>query len=320
MVFGRRWCTEGGRAVTRALLLRARKLYLASLAVIALVGVLRLVPGLGTEVVTVSPRRPLVDLYDFDGPLQTVVAIATLEAGPWQFNILGFFVVALALAPLVLWALSRGWWAYVLVASAALFALGRTAEVEILPSQSEGPFPLLVWQALFVGGAVIGWHRQWVERAARASRGWLATTVLIAAAVAAYLRLNLLGHDPLGFQSLLGYAPADWVAWADAHFSKTWLDPARLAVIVSLAAGTYLMLRRFEPLAQRLVGWLLLPLGRNSFYVFIMHVFLCVAVASVPVLADGGLGPVGNAAIQLGCLGLLCAMVRRRFLFRWVPR
>ena len=53
--------------------------------------------------------------------------------------------------------------------------------------------------------------------------------------------------------------------------------------MTSVVGALYLALRRVEPLAERVLGPVLLPLGRNSFYVFIMHVFLCLAVASVPV-------------------------------------
>jgi hypothetical protein len=51
-----------------------------------------------------------------------------------------------------------------------------------------------------------------------------------------------------------------------------------------------------------------------------MHVFICLAVASLPLLAGEGLGGAGNVVAQLGCLALLWLMVRRRFMFRWVPR
>ena len=43
--------------------------------------------------------------------------------------------------------------------------------------------------------------------------------------------------------------------------------------------------------AERLLGWFLLPLGRNSFYVFIMHVFVCLGVALVPGMAAAGVDP-----------------------------
>ena len=90
--------------------------------------------------------------------------------------------------------------------------------------------------------------------------------------------------------------------------------------MLSVAGGVYLGAQQFAGVAQRALGWLLLPLGRNSFYVFIVHVFVCLAAASVPALAGDGIGVVGNTLVQLGCLALLLVMVRRRVLFGLIPR
>ena len=315
MVFGARWRSRGARATTTALLLRARKLYLASVVVVATVGVLTLVPGLATDVLAFSPRAPERDLYGFDGPLDAVVGVLTLHAGPWQFNILGFFIAVLALTPLVLAALARGWWLGVLATSLALYLAGRATGIDLLPSQSERPFGLLVWQILFVPGLVLGWHRARVGAVFHRYRGTLTGIVAAVALVAIYLRLYAkFGLDPL---DLLAY---DAVAFDAAHFHKGTLDPLRLLTMTSVVGALYLALRRVEPLAERVLGPALLPLGRNSFYVFIMHVFLCLAVASVPVLAGAGIGAAGNAVVQVGFLAGLWLMASRGFLFRWVPR
>ena len=306
MVFGRRWLLDGRRATTLMLWRRSRKLYVASVVVVALVGLLSLVPGLATDVLAISPRVG-VDSYAYDGAARTVWAVLTLEAGPWQFNILGFFVAALAAAPAVLWALGRGWWPWVLAASWGLFALGRALEADVLPSQSERPFPLLIWQVLFVHGLVLGWHRRRLAAALRGRGRWVAGAVIAVALLAAYVRLRAPG---------LGIEAADWAAWERAHFNKTELDPARLLAMSAFAGALYLALRHGGSLLERV----LVPLGRNSFYVFIVHVFLCLAVASLPGLRGEGVGAIGNAVVQIGCVALLWLMVRKRFLFRWVPR
>lgn len=318
MVFGRRWGADGARATTLALLRRARTLYLASVAVVALVGALTLVPGLDGDSVSIAPRTS-VDLYAFDGVLRTALAIITLEAGPWQFNVLGFFIAALAAAPAVLWALGRGWWPVVLASSWALYLFGRATMLDVLPAQSEGPFPVLIWQLLFVHGMVLGWHRDRVAAALRGHRRMIIGAVVAVAVVAAYLRLHEIGLDPLGLDRVLGFDATDWRRWDAEHFSKTTLDPARLLTTVSFIAAAYLAFSRFAGAAHRF-GWWLLPLGRNSFYVFIVQVFVCLALASVPVLAEDGLGLAANTVVQVAALVLLVVMVRRRFLFRWVPR
>lgn len=303
MVFGRRWLAQGPRATTLMLLRRARKLYLASVVVVGLVWLLSFVPGLATDVLAISPRVG-VDSYAYDGVLRTLLAIVTLEAGPWQFNILGFFVAVLAVAPAVLWALQRGWWPGVLAVSWGLFVLGRALDVEVLPSQSERAFPLLIWQALFVNGLVLGWHRERLTATLRGRGRWVAGAVLGVAAGFAYVRLGAPG---------LGW---DTSAWERAHFDKTSLDPARFIAMAAFSGALYLALRHAGPLLVRALS----PLGRNSFYVFIMHVFVSLAIASLPGLSGDGVGPVGNVLVQLAGLGLLWVMVTRRFLFRWVPR
>jgi hypothetical protein len=317
MVFGRRWLADGARATTGMLLRRARKLYVASVVVVALVGLLTLVPGLNAEAVTVSPHGGSAH-YDHDHPLRLALAIITLEAGPWQFNILGFFIAAIALTPLVLVALERGRWPALLALSWALWLLGRAWPHDVLPMQSEGPFPILVWQLLFVHGVVLGWHRDAVGRWMRAHGGALLGAIVAVALVAAVLRLQARGLEPFGLSAVIGRE--DWTAWDLAHYEKTTLDPARVLTMMTVAAAAYLGFRRFEPLAERTVGRVLLPLGRNSFYLFIMHVFVCLAVASVPFLAAERVGWGGAVAVQAGCLALLWLMVTRRFLFRWVPR
>lgn len=294
MVFGRRWLTLGGRCTTLMLLRRARKLYVAAVAVVSVFGLMTLVPWLATDGFAESRA---VDHYAYDGTARLLQAILTLEAGPWHFNILGFFVVVIALTPALLWALARGWWPLVALASLAIYVAGRTWEPVVLPSQSEQPFPLLIWQVLYVGGLLVGWHREHIAAAvARRDRLWFALIALLAiGAVAARLAVD------------------------ERHFDKDLLDPERVFVMVAIVTAMYLVLQRYQQAAELLASSLR-PLGANSFYVYIMQVFVCLAVASVPALAGSGLGPAGNTLVQIGCLIALWVMVRRRVLFQVVPR
>lgn len=309
VVFGRRWRTRGARATTRLLLLRAATLYRASVVVVALVAAARLIPGLATAALTTIPNGgPSTDLYSFGGAGRTVLAIVTLEAGPWQLSILGFFIVVIALAPSLLWALARGWWPAVLLLSVLVYGLGRSWPVDVLPTQSERPFPILVWQLLFVGGLVLGWYRPVLVAGNRWVRWWPAGAVAVGVLSALALLLGPVVLDA-----------AAWSAWKARHFDKSSLDPLRILAMTSMAALAYLLVRRIAESGS----WprrLLLALGQNSFYVFIVHVFLSLAVASALAPMGGTAGPIGNMLIAVGVLAVLLAMVERRFLFRWVPR
>ena len=293
MVFGRRWRQKGGRETTVMLLKRARKLYLATVAVVCLVGLFTLVPGAGTDRLTITRG---IDTYAFDGPLDAFVSLVTLSAAPWQFNILGFFVTVIALTPLLLWALSRGWWKSVAAGSLAAYLAARAFDLEVLPTASERPFPLLIWQLLFVGGLLLGWHRARIERTlAGHGRAVGAATLATAAACAA----------------LFFAAGAEFTA---AHLDKDSLDPLRVLAMTSFTAVLYMALRAAPAAVERL----LVPLGRNSFYVFIVQVFVCLALASIPGL--GAAPALLAAAVQVGAIALLWAMASRGVLFRYIPR
>lgn len=293
MVFGRRWRERGGRETTVMLLKRARKLYVASVVVVCLVGLFTLVPGAATDALTVTRGT---DVYAFDGPLDALLSLVTLSAAPWQFNILGFFVTVIALTPLLLWALARGHWKAVAAGSVGLYAAARAFDLAILPTASETPFPLLIWQILFVGGLLIGWHRGAIERALRGHARAAVAAVLATAAACAAMVLT---------------AGADFTA---AHLDKDSLDPLRVLAMASFTATLYLALRAAPAALERL----LVPLGRNSFYVFIVQVFVCLALASVPALQSPPV--IVAAAVQLGAIGLLWTMASRGVLFRWIPR
>ncbi len=310
MVFGRRWRRDGGRAVTRQLWSRARSIYVAAVVLGALVLLASLVPGVATDAVTVTRNGD--DLYAFDSLPTLVLGVVTLGAGPWQTCILAFFVVTLLAAPALLWVLDRGGWWALLLGSAGLYVAGRGVDSAVLPSHSEGPFPVLVWQLLFVVPLVFGFHRHQI--AGIAFRGRRTATALAVSAVA------VLATVAVCLQ--VGLAPGSALRWQAAHFDKATLDPVRLVTMASIALALYLAAGLGRRRVQRAVGWVLLPLGRNSFYVFLVHVPLCIMLASVPGLADpgGAAGMLGNSVVLLAYVGTLVLLVRRQVLFRWIPR
>ena len=293
MVFGRRWRTKGGRETTLMLLRRARKLYVASLAVVCLVGLLTLVPGAATHALTITRGT---DAYAFTGVFDAIASLLLLAAAPWQFNILGFFVVVIALTPALLWALDRGRWIAVAAGSLGLYVAARELGLTVLPSASERPFPLLIWQLLFVGGLLIGWHREPIERAVR-RRAALAAAAVVATTAACAALVLMAGPE-----------------FTAQHLDKDSLDPLRILAMASFAATLYLALKAAPEAAERI----LLPLGQNSFYVFIVQVFVCLALASIPALAHPP--ALISAATQVAALALLWAMASRGVLFRYIPR
>lgn len=313
---------------------RAGKLYLTALIVLFGVFLISLLPVFRTDALTTFVDQGtggaghdgagrtydlyagMESLFQFPVPPQVLPAILLLQFGPWQFNVMGLYVVLLLASPMILAALNRGKAAWVLAGTLAVYAVGAATRFRLLPSQFEDSFPLLVWQVLFVIGLVAGYHRRSIVT-------WLgAQTRVVAACTAAALLLAFLswGNPYLanGFDVRLAIIPdALYRSMYDLFFGRTYLAPGRLLNVLVLVVAAYAFLTAYWKPVQRAVGWFLIPLGRATLYVFIMHVVLIAVVANIPALQQENV--LLNTAAYAVLLGLLWVMVRTRFLFRVIP-
>ena len=79
----------------------------------------------------------------------------------------------------------------------------------------------------------------------------------------------------------------------------------------------YALLTAFWQPLSRALGWFLVPLGQATLYVFVLQVYVALLVGNLPGVQDSLLlGTLVHTAV----LALLWLAVRRRFLFRVVPR
>ncbi|MDT0169503.1 OpgC domain-containing protein [Pseudarthrobacter sp. BRE9] len=333
MVYGPKAKEDFGRVVdltTR----RAGKLYLTALAVLIGVFLLSLLPFFNTEALTTFVDQGtggaghtgagrsydlyagMSSLFQFPVPPQVLPAIVLLQFGPWQFNVMGLYVVLLLASPLILAALNRGKAIWVLVATLLVYAVGTVTRFRIMPSQFEDSFPLLVWQVLFVLGLVAGYYRRSITE-------WLSahTWVVVACTTAAFALAFLSWGNPYlanNYDVRLALLPdASYRAMYDAFFGRTYLAPGRLLNVLALVVAAYAFLSTYWKPVERALGWFLVPLGRATLYVFIMHVVLIAVVANIPALQQQSIFL--NTAAYAVVLALLWVMVRTRFLFRIIP-
>ena len=313
---------------------RAGKLYVTALVVVVLVFLLSLLPVFNSEVLTTftdqgtggagrSGAGRSYDLYtgmqgllQFPVPGAVIPAVLLLQFGPWQFNVMGLYVIMLLVSPLILLALARGKVLWVLAATTALYIAGTVFRFRILPSQFEDSFPLLVWQVLFVLGLVGGYYR-------RAIVGWLSAhrwVVGVCAAITVAFALMSWANPYLANEfdvRLALTSDATYRAVYDQFFGRTYLEPGRLLNVFTLLVTAYALLTAYWKPVERAVGWLLIPLGQSTLYVFIMHVVLIAVVANIPALQQGNIWL--NTAAYALIVALLWVMVRTRFLFRVIP-
>jgi fucose 4-O-acetylase-like acetyltransferase len=110
---------------------------------------------------------------------------------------------------------------------------------------------------------------------------------------------------------------ASYRALYDLLFGRTYLEPGRLLNVLALLVTAYALLTAYWKPLERALGWLLIPLGRATLYVFIVHVALIAVVSNIPWLHQGNI--LLNTLAYAVIVALLWVMVRARFLFRVIP-
>lgn len=313
---------------------RARKQYLVALAVILLIFVVSFVPFIdASAVMTFTDRGTgedgtsttgrVYDLYpnadrllDYPPPWYAVRQLLLLEMGPWPFNIMGLFVVLSLAYPALMWLIRRRMWWLVLLGSWGLYALHIVRpDLAPLPSQFNAVFPLLAWQVLFTHGLVIGYYRRQIIRALTSTPGKILVGVFVVG-YAGFL-VYLWAGDSFGFE------PAPFPAGLygmlyDSGYPRIDLHWGRLLDLVLVMASSYAVLTVAWKPINAVMGWLWIPLGQASLYVFIVHVFFVLAVANIPGLDRASFWQ--GTLIHTAVIALIYLMVRRRFLFSVIPR
>ena len=321
------------KAATGALR-RAGKQYVVTLVVILIVFALGFIPFLGTDAITTFTDRGTgtnglgaegrtYDLYpngdrllDYPPPWYAIRQFLQLEMGPWPFNIMGLFVVLSLAIPAAMWLIRRRMWWVVLAVSWALY-LWRSfvPDAPALPSQFEAVFPLFLWQVLFTHGLVAGYYRRQITKALTSLPGRIITGVAVVAyaGVLVYLWAGYTyGFEPTPF-------PADFYeSLYGTAYQRVDMQWGRLLDVVLVVICVYAILTVFWKPINAVIGWLWIPLGQASLYVFVWQVFFALAVASIPGLDRTNV--LIGTAIHAGLIMLVWFMVKKKFLFKVIPR
>lgn len=330
-VYGKKLRSEGLKTCTLKLGKRAWTLYKIALIVSGSIALLRYVPGLDTKELssftdpvagTVFPLFPDLNL-PWTKQLGDVV---TLRATPHQFQIVGLYVVLFLLTPIVFWAIYNRMALLLVAVSWAAYLYNfftpesqpGTAEIRLTWLQFEYAFPSIAWQLLFVHGILLGYYRKGVVAFFSKPVG----KVLVWACIllAALLMFFSLNHplDKLPDWARLEFIPPDtfrqiYSAW----FAKYKLAPGRLLNIVVLMVAMYALLTFAWKPIYRALGWLFIPMGQETMYVFFVHIYLILLVANLAYVEESAVWV--NTLLHATMLLLTWVMVKARFLFRWIP-
>lgn len=264
-------------------------------------------PGLKTGLL--PSTTPILDL---------LWQIITLQYFYGWADYLRLYAIFLFASPLALWLLRKGWW-YILLFSNIFFWLLFPGDPQV-PDATQELLQPLTWQLIFFGGMTIGFYwnhitKWWHDRPSyqKTVAIW---SVMSLAVVTMFINV-LITFGPRYFDlHMLGIAPDTHYKLYMAFFDKEGLPLARIGLFLVWFWAAFYLFKRLEPFIMRWLGWLLLPFGTNSLYVYTLHAF---AIFFVHLwLQDSNI--LGNFIVSASIILLIRLMIHYKVLMNIIPR
>ncbi len=233
-------------------------------------------------------------------------------------DFLRLYAIFMIMSPFALWLLRRGKWYIVLALSIGLWALYPYAFEHT--AHSAEILMILSWQLIFFAGFIIGFYwdtlaSKWRALASK-TRQRILTPLLIIGGVTLLANIFLVA---INASHLAQTITSPIITSLLSIFNKEALTPMRILVFASWFILGYWVFMRYERHIVKAFGWILLPFGSNSLYVYIMHAIILFFAHLImpPRFANNVLlNAIGSVLI----IGLILLAVRKRFLFKIIPR
>lgn len=316
IVRGRKLLDKPFRLVANLLLKRSLQLYITSIVLallFTLIGWWFFMDNPGLKHGIMPPGTSLLD-----------VLWRTLTFGyiyGWA-DYLRLYCIFLLFSPLAMWLLRKGLWYVLLAGNIAVWLLFPGATD--LPSQIQEYWQPLAWQLIFFGGLTLGFYWQtltdwWSSLGARRKQvlTWsvlgIAFITLVANIIVVY-----------GGKGVLPIISSDLALQLEEYgtmihrefFDKEAMPTARVIMFAFWFAASFWLFHRFEKIIVRWFGWLLLPFGQNSLYVYTLHavvvLFIHLYFANTSIIA--------NFAITAGVILAIRLAIHYRLLMKIIPR
>ena len=233
-------------------------------------------------------------------------------------DFLRLYAIFIVAAPFALWLIRKGLWYVLMLISAGLWLLFPWA---LENGQYSGEILMILsWQFIFFAGFVIGFY--WEKLTEKWAKLSTKTRRLILYPILAIATITLIGNILIEFMHLLKILPSDLASWRSAlapYFSKTRLSIARLVLFTLWFTLGFWLFKKFERPIMKYAGWILLPFGQNSLYVYILHaVFLFLAHMVIAPYASPNpiISFIGTTLI----IGVIYYATKKEFLFKVIPR
>ena len=227
--------------------------------------------------------------------------IVTLQEFYGWADYLRLYAIFLALTPAALWLLRRGKWYIVLAISTLVWLLTPKPVNEFTQ-----PF---TWQFIFFIAFTLGFYSPqikswWNSLSAKTRRR--TKTVIFTMFIITFIANVFAEFFAPALNDNLSTAINNFHPILAASFDKLALTPARVAMSLLWFIGFFMIFQRFEKQIKRYLGWLLIPFGTNSLYVYSIHAFVVMGAHPFRLLPH-----VKNPEHQNRLVGELCRVAER---------
>lgn len=233
-------------------------------------------------------------------------------------DFLRLYSIFLFISPLALWLLRKKKWYVLLAGNIVLWALFPLAAM--YTGHSTELLMPLAWQLIFFSGLTIGYYWEplstWWYKQKVHTRRWILWPILGIGG------LTLATNFAIVTASSLGILPASIASWHTSLqplFNKEALSPLRLLMFGCWFTLGFYIFKRLEKYIVKLFGWILLPFGGNSLYVYILHAIL-LFFAHLILTPGMHHNVLINGAGTVLVIGLIWFALKKQFLFKIIPR
>lgn len=234
-------------------------------------------------------------------------------------DFLRLYSIFLIASPLALWLLRKNKWPLLLAGSVCIWLLFPLAQQTT--DRSSELLMILSWQLIFFGGMILGFYWDTLIEKWRALSTTVRRSILVPilglAVVTLFFNIALTVITSLGLPGFSATQTIESTLWP--YFNKEELPIFRIALFILWFGLGFYLFHRFEPFIKKWLGWILLPFGQNSLYVYILH-------AIILFFAHLILAPYTNGNIFINAIGTVLVLgaillaVNKKFLFKIIPR
>lgn len=230
---------------------------------------------------------------------------------------LRLYSLFILISPIALWLLRKKLW-YILIAASVALWLAFPSEGTTTKS-AELLMPV-AWQLIFFGGFTIGFYwdtltKRWNALSKKLRTAITSTVVAIAITT---IVLNILIVFTKDLAGPLGTWSSDIFRSLSPYLVKESLPIGRLLLFATWFWFGFWLFKKFEPQIIQWFGWILLPFGSNSLYVYIVHAVILFFAHII--MLEASPNPIINAVGSIIVLGIIWLCVRYKVLMKIIPR